>query len=173
MNQLIFGVASFLAVCCLSFGSGVRWEKQHCQITQTAKENQQLQRSIEHMTQTDEQVRRQSQTLSSIGMNHENDRDMATLVPDSVLADLHAERLRLRRSWAQCESERMSIAATPTSQRHAATQRREEFAAVAVRIARQADDQLRACQSVILALTKPTPMSSHRDASEEKSGGIP
>lgn len=97
-------------------------------------------RAIEHS---------QANSMADIGAKHEEDRAAAATVPDAVVADLRADRLRLRDGWASCETQRLSKAIASTSERDAAAQRREEFAGAVVRAGRDADDQLRACQAVI------------------------
>jgi len=93
----------------------------------------------------------QADTMATIGANHEDDRAAAPAVADAVVADLRSGALRLRNELAACHTGLLSQAAAGTLERDAATQRREEFAGRVVRIGRDADDQLRACQAVIAA----------------------
>ncbi|MEA9551731.1 hypothetical protein ABFU65_12015 [Xanthomonas campestris pv. raphani] len=93
----------------------------------------------------------QAKALADIGAKHEEDRQAAQAVPDAVVADLRSGALKLRDGWASCETQRLTEAAAGTRERDAGTQRREEFAGRIVRIGRDADDQLRACQSVVAA----------------------
>lgn len=92
-----------------------------------------------------------ARTLADIGAQHEEDRRDAETVPAAVAADLRDGNLRLRREWAGCETQRLSDAATATRERDALAASRDEAAGRIVRIGRDADDQLRACQAVILA----------------------
>jgi hypothetical protein len=93
----------------------------------------------------------QADTMATIGAKHEEDRAAAPAVVDAVVADLRSGALRLRNDLAACHTDLLSQTAAGALERDAATQRREEFAGRVVRIGRDADDQLRACQVVIAA----------------------
>jgi hypothetical protein len=93
----------------------------------------------------------QADTMATIGAKHEEDRAAAPAVVDAVVADLRSGALRLRNDLAACHTDLLSQTAAGALERDAATQRREEFAGRVVRIGRDADDQLRACQTVIAA----------------------
>lgn len=90
-----------------------------------------------------------AESLSAIGDTHEQARSAAEAVPAAVVADLRAGNLRLRKQWQGCEASRMSDAAAAARERDALAQLRDEAAGRIVRIGRDADDQLRACQAVI------------------------
>ncbi|WP_226426547.1 hypothetical protein [Xanthomonas sp. MWU16-30325] len=100
---------------------------------------------------------RQAETLSSIGEKHEQDRETAEAVPDAVVADLRSGALKLRDGWASCETQRLTEASAGAAERDAAAERRGEFAGAVVRVGRDADDQLRACQAVVRADRQITP----------------
>lgn len=91
------------------------------------------------------------QNLATIGEKHEQDRQTAEAVPDAVVADLRAGNLRLRKEWAGCETQRLSDAAASAIERDALAASRDALAGDLVRVGRDADDQLRACQAVVLA----------------------
>lgn len=91
------------------------------------------------------------QTLATIGEEHEQDRQAAEAVPDAVVADLRAGNLRLRQEWAGCETQRLSESAASARERDALTASRDALAGDLVRVGRDADDQLRACQAVVQA----------------------
>lgn len=95
------------------------------------------------------QESKKAQDMAAIGANHEKDREAAQAVPDAVVADLRAGNLRLRNDLATCHTSRLSEAVTGTVERDAGAQLREEVAGRIVRIGRDADDQLRACQAVV------------------------
>ena len=103
------------------------------------------------LVETLDQERAKAATLADIGTQHEEDRRDAETVPAAVAADLRAGNLRLRKEWAGCETQRLSDAAAATLERDALAQLRDEAAGDLVRVGRDADDQLRACQAVILA----------------------
>lgn len=89
--------------------------------------------------------------LAEIGNQLEEDRTHAETVPAAVAADLRAGNIRLRREWQGCETQRLSDATAAAIERDALAASRDEAAGRIVRIGRDADDQLRACQAVILA----------------------
>lgn len=93
----------------------------------------------------------QADKMAAIGESHEKDRAAAPAVADAVVADLRSGALRLRNDLAACHTNLLSQTAAGVLERDAATQRREEFAGRVVRIGRDADDQLRACQAVVAA----------------------
>ena len=101
---------------------------------------EQAARAVEH---------NQANNLAEIGAKHEEERAAAPAVADAVVADLRAGNLRLRREWAGCETKLLSQAAAGAVERDALAKLREEAAGAAVRIGREADDQLRACQAVV------------------------
>ena len=89
--------------------------------------------------------------LAEIGNQLEEKRTHAETVPAAVAADLRAGNIRLRREWQGCETQRLSDATAAAIERDALAASRDEAAGRIVRIGRDADDQLRACQAVILA----------------------
>lgn len=103
--------------------------------------SEQAARSTEHQ---------QAEALADIGAKHEEDRQAAQAVPDAVVADLRSGALKLRDGWASCETQRLTEASAGAAERNAAAERRDEFAGAVVRVGRDADDQLRACQAVII-----------------------
>lgn len=97
-----------------------------------------------------------AETISKIGETHEQDRIAAEDVPDVVAAAVRAGTLRLRQQWAACETSRLSAAAAATGGDHAAADDGAEAAGRIVRIGRDADDQLRACQATVAAYRQMT-----------------
>lgn len=95
----------------------------------------------------------QATAMAAIGATHEQDREAAQAVPAAVVADLRAGRLRLRDDLAQCHTQRLSDAVAAAGERDAPAELRAEVAGNLVLVGRDADDQLRACQSVVRQLT--------------------
>jgi len=89
--------------------------------------------------------------LASIGEHHAQQQHTAPAVEAGVIADLRAGNLRLRREWQHCETNRVSGLAATTAERDAIAADRDALAAAIVRIGRDADNQLSACQSMIRA----------------------
>lgn len=135
----------------LGFAAGWAWRgdraegaeaRQEVSVVKQDLTTEQAARATEH---------KQADTLATIGAKHEEDRAAAPAVADTVVAGLRDGTLRLRNDLAACHTERLSQTAAGALERDAATQRREEFAGRVVRIGRDADDQLRACQAVVRA----------------------
>lgn len=95
--------------------------------------------------------RQAAKTMTNIGSEHEADRRDAEGVPAAVGADLRAGNLRLRRELAGCATDRVSLAGAAAFERDAAAEVREQIAGDLVRVARDADDHVRACQAVVEA----------------------
>jgi len=89
--------------------------------------------------------------MADIGAEYEQDQQAAAAVEEAVLADLRAGAVQLRREWRRCETARVSGVATTTAERDAARAERDALAAAVVRVGRDADGQLAACQAVIRA----------------------
>ena len=92
-----------------------------------------------------------AKTLAVIGDKLEEDRTDAETVPAAVADDLRDGRLVLRKQWAACETRRLSDSVASAVERDALASSRDEAAGRIVRVGRDADDQLKACQAVILA----------------------
>ncbi|NJC36388.1 hypothetical protein GGR60_000878 [Xanthomonas arboricola] len=151
MNRVAVAIIAALVWSAAMVGAGWAWRGDKAEAATSQQKagaalgalaGEQAARATEHQ---------QAETLSSIGEKHEQDRETAKAVPDAVVADLRSGALKLRDGWASCETQRLSEASAGTLERDAATQRREEFAGRIVRIGRDADDQLRACQAVVAA----------------------
>ncbi|OEY98652.1 hypothetical protein BIY41_09810 [Xanthomonas citri pv. glycines] len=160
MNRTAIALIAALIWSGAMFGAGWAWRgdraegansEQKAGAALGALASEQAARSSEH---------KQAEVLAGIGAKHENDRQAAQAVPDAVVADLRSGALKLRDGWASCETQRLAEAAAGTRERDEATQRRDEFAGAVVRVGRDADDQLRACQAVVLADRGQVPQST-------------
>ncbi|WP_093534269.1 hypothetical protein PWP89_13040 [Stenotrophomonas rhizophila] len=147
MNRIYIALALVL----LAFWAGWEWRDRSADLKVATGEATQAMAVVDQVNATRAVEHSQANSMADIGATHEEDREAAATVPDAVVADLRADRLRLRDGWASCETQRLSDTVTSTSERDAAAQRREEFAGAVVRAGRDADDQLRACQAVIAA----------------------
>lgn len=129
--------------------AGWAWRGDRAEADQASKQVEAGAEQVEQVNQARVTEHAQAEVVATIGETHEQDRAAAEAVPATVVADLRAGNLRLRDGWASCETQRLSEAAVGAGERDAATQRREEFASRVVRIGRDADDQLRACQALV------------------------
>lgn len=134
-----------------AFGAGWAWKGDRAEVRETRAELKQSKVEAKAVDQARGKERSQSEALAEIGEKHELDRQAAEGVADSVVADLRAGNYRLRNELASCETSRLSESSESASKRDAGAISREEIAAAAIRIARDADDQLRACQAVVRA----------------------
>lgn len=139
------------AALALSFWAGWSWRGDRADGAQFRQQAGASAAVADQVNQARTTEHTQADTMASIGAKHEEDRAAAPAVADAVVADLRSGALRLRNDLAACHTGLLSQAAAGTLERDAATQRREEFAGRVVRIGRDADDQLRACQAVIQA----------------------
>lgn len=91
--------------------------------------------------------------ITSIAHAFEEGKRNASLARESLVADLRAGNVRLRREWLACEGRPAAVpgAAAGTAERDADTERRYESAGDLVRIADESDAQLAACQAIVEA----------------------
>lgn len=94
-----------------------------------------------------------ARAMARIGTQHEEDRQDAQALPARVVADIDSGVLRLRRQWAACETARLSTAAAATVERDALAELRRKDQGDLVRVGRDANDQVRACQGTVRSLT--------------------
>ncbi|KKW48813.1 hypothetical protein [Xanthomonas citri] len=151
MNRIAIALIAALAWSGAMFGAGWTWRGDRAEGATSEQKagdalgalaGEQAARSTEH---------KQAEVLAAIGAKHEEDRQAAQAVPDAVVADLRSGALKLRDGWASCETQRLTEASAGAAERDAAAERRDEFAGAVVRVGRDADDQLRACQAVVAA----------------------
>lgn len=140
-----------VAALLLSFWAGWAWRGDRAAVATSDGVTEQATAALAQVNESRATEHEQAETMASIGEKHEEDRAAAPLVADAVVADLRSGALRLRNDLAACHTDLLSQTAAGALERDAATQRREEFAGRVVRIGRDADDQLRACQAVIAA----------------------
>jgi len=139
------------AALALSFWAGWSWRGDRANVAESDQRANVAEAVVDQVNEARAIEHRQADTMATIGAKHEDDRAAAPAVADAVVADLRSGALRLRHDLAACHTDLLSQTAAGTLERDAATQRREEFASRVVRIGRDADDQLRACQAVIQA----------------------
>lgn len=91
--------------------------------------------------------------ITSIANAFEEGKRNASLARESLVADLRAGNVRLRREWLACEGRPAAVpgAAAGAAERDADAERRYESAGDLVRVADEADAQLRACQAIVEA----------------------
>ncbi|WP_125077018.1 hypothetical protein [Pseudoxanthomonas sp. SGT-18] len=151
MNRILVAIVIFVAWTAAAFAAGWAWRGDRAEASEAAAQRNDA--KAEARAQQGARVAEQAtaEALSDIGTELEEERSSAETLPAAVAADLRAGNLRLRREWAGCETQRMSDAAAAAVERDALAASREDLAGALVRVGRDADDQLRACQAVILA----------------------
>lgn len=145
--HILAGIGLFLAGCLL----GREWRDRSADLAESRQEVKQLAGQVEAVQGARIIEQSQGQALANIGAKHEEDRTAAEAVPAAVAADLRNGNVRLRKEWAGCETRLLSQAVASTVERDALAQSRAELAGAVVRVGRDADDQLAACQAVIKA----------------------
>lgn len=156
MTKYIIGVLVLLlaGVCGLAV-----WYRGNAAI---AKRNEDVQKvvadvakaQVKALTGVVDFERNQAKSVNQVSEDLENRRAAAETLPNTVVSDLRAGTIKLRKQWASCESARMSEAGAAARERDEEAKRREEFAARVVRIGRDSDDQLAACQALVLTYTQ-------------------
>ena len=145
--HILAGLLLFLAGCLL----GREWRDRSADLAESRQETKALTAQVDAVQGARTIEQSQGQALATIGAKHEEDREAAEAVPAAVAADLRNGNVRLRQEWAGCETRLLSQAVASTVERDALTQSRAELAGAVVRVGRDADDQLAACQAVIKA----------------------
>jgi len=143
--HILAGLALFLA----GFLLGREWRDRSADLAESRQQVTQLTTQVEAVQDARQAEHSQGQAMAGIGATHEQDRQAAEAVPAAVVDDLRAGALRLRQHWAECETRALSEAAAGAVELDETARLREEAAGRIVRIGRDADDQVRACQAVI------------------------
>ena len=151
MNRIAAAIIAFVVWTALAFAAGWAWRGDRAEGAEATTQRDAAQAETKAVQGARATEQASAETLADIGTQHEEDRRDAETVPAAVVDDLRADRLRLRRLWAGCETQRLSDATAGAIERDALAASRDEAAGRIVRIGRDADDQLRACQAVILA----------------------
>ncbi|WP_127158479.1 lysis system i-spanin subunit Rz [Xanthomonas arboricola] len=160
MNRIAIAIIAALVWSGAMLGAGWAWRGDRAEAAvatgEAATGKQALQ--VEQAARATEH--KQAEVLADIGAKHEEDRQAAQAVPDAVVADLRSGVLQLRNDLATCSTDLLSRSVTGAIERDAHAQLRSEVAGAAVQIVRDADDQLRACQAVVLADRGQVPQSA-------------
>lgn len=151
MNRILIALATALLWSVAMFGAGWAWRGDRAERDDNKGLAEQTREAVKVSESARDEEQKSAAEMATIGDKHEQDRQAAETVPDAVVADLRAGNLRLRNDLATCTTDRLSQAVAGTVERDAGAQLREEVAGAAVRIAVDADDQLRACQAVVRA----------------------
>lgn len=95
--------------------------------------------------------RESAEDMAQVGLDYEEMRRDAEDVPAAVVDGIDDGSIRLRKQWAACETSRLAEVGAATAERDALAQLRKQDQGNLVRIGRDADDHIRACQAIIRA----------------------
>lgn len=151
MNRVMAAIVAFIVWTLLAFAAGWAWRGDRAEGADATTKRDAAQAETKAVQGARATEQASAETLADIGTQHEEDRRDAETVPAAVAADLRDGNLRLRREWQGCETQRLSDAAAAARERDALAASRDALAGNLVRVGRDADDQLRACQAVIRA----------------------
>lgn len=149
MRRMMVAMALLLAWSLAMFAAGWSWRGDRSDSVMAGAASVQYAQALQAERGLRGQLEKQTGAMALVGEKHEQDRERAAEVDADVVAALRAGSLRLRNDLAACHTGRLSAAAAGALERDAGAQLRAEVAAALVRIGRDADDQLRACQAVI------------------------
>ncbi|RRU74162.1 lysis system i-spanin subunit Rz [Stenotrophomonas maltophilia] len=151
MNRIAIVVAAFALWSAAMFGAGWAWRGDRAEGAEARQQASASSAQLQQVNQTRATEHAQAETLAAIGAKHEEDRTAAATVPAAVVADLRAGRLQLRDDLATCSTSLLSQAVAGAVERDAHAELRAEVAGAAVQIGRDADNHVRANQTVIRA----------------------
>lgn len=151
MNRVIVVAVGFVAWTVLVFLAGSSFTGRGADLKASKKETGQATAAVDQVNQTRTTEHTQAATMATIGAKHEEDRAAAEAVPDAVVADLRTGDLQLRDDLATCTTSLLSQAVAGTIERDAHAQLRAEVAGALVQVGRDANDQVKSCQAVIIA----------------------
>jgi len=140
-----------VAAIALSFWAGWSWRGDRAESAEARQQAGASAAVVEQVNKARATEHTQADTMAIIGAKHEEDRAAAEAVPAAVVAELRAGTVRLRHDLATCHTGRLSEAAAGAVQRDAPADLGVTVAGPAIGVGRDADDQLRACQTVIAA----------------------
>ena len=151
MNRADIAVLAFVVWSAAAFGAGWAWRGDRADGVEARQQASTSAAQVQQVNQVRGTEHQQADTMAAIGAKHEEDRAAAPAVADAVVADLRSGALRLRNDLAACHTDRLSQAAASAGERNAASDFGSTLAGPAVRIGRDADDDLRACQAAVAA----------------------
>lgn len=150
MNRIAVGIGLFVAWTALVFWLGSTFTGRGEDAKASKKETAQAVAAVAQINEVRAAEHSQAGRMAAIGAKHEEDRAAAEAVPDAVVADLRAGNLRLRGDLATCHTARLSEAVAGSVERDARAELRPEVVGAAFRIVTDADNQVRACQAVVV-----------------------
>jgi len=151
MNTTAIKLALLSVAMIASFGAGWWWRGDRADAAEARQQADTAAAAVQQVNDTRATEHHQAEELAAIGETHEKDRAAAEAVPAAVAAELRDGSLQLRHDLAACNTSLLSQAAASAGQRDAPADLGVTLAGPAIGIGRDADDQLRACQAVIMS----------------------
>ncbi|MBH1486544.1 lysis protein [Stenotrophomonas maltophilia] len=151
MNRIATAVAAFILWSGAMVGVGWAWRDDRAEGAEARQQASTSSAQVKQVNQTRATEHAQAETLATIGAKHEKDRTAAEAIPAAIAAGVRDGSLQLRDDLATCSTSLLSQAVAGAVERDAHAQLRAEVAGALVQIGRDADDHVRACQSVIAA----------------------
>lgn len=149
MSSLWRSLAGVLALALVAAGMALSWL--HGELSQARARTASAEVARAASAAALRAERHLARQMEILGEEHEQERERAPQVAADVVADLQSGVVRLRRQWRACEAARVSDSAAAAAERDALAELRKRDQGDLVRIGREADQQLRACQAVITA----------------------
>lgn len=134
-----------------AFGAGREWRDRSCELAEAKDHIEQSLGMVRAVEQARSVEHQKNERLHEIGTQYEAKRSENESLPSTVVAQLNDGTLQLRKQWAACETSRLSDATAAAIERDALAELRRKDQGDLVRAGRDADDQIRACQAVVLA----------------------
>jgi len=151
MTRLQIILAVWLLSLLVSFWAGREWRDRSCELAEAKDHIEQSHKMVEAVEQARSVEHQQNERLHEIGAAYEAKRSENESLPSTVVAQLNDGTLQLRKQWAACETSRLSDATAAAIERDALAELRRKDQGDLVRIGRDADDQVRACQETVEA----------------------
>lgn len=145
----IVGIAWLLSLLA-AFGAGWTWKGDRAEVRETRTELKQSKAETKAVEQARSVEHQKNERLHEIGTQYEAKRSENESLRSTVVAQLNDGTLQLRKQWAACETSRLSDATAAAIERDALAELRRKDQGDLVRAGRDADDQIRACQAVVL-----------------------
>lgn len=146
----IVGIAWLLSLLA-AFGAGREWRDRSCELAEAKGHIVDANKMVKAVEQARAAEHQQNERLHEIGTNYEAKRSENESLPSNVAGAIRDGSLQLRDDLATCHTQLLSEATASAIQRDEAAQLRAEVAGALVQVGADADDQLRACQAVVLA----------------------
>jgi len=151
LTRLQIILAVWLLSLLASFWAGREWRDRSADLAETRTELKQSKAETKAVEQARSVEHQKNERLHEIGAAYEAKRSENESLPSTVAGAIRDGSLQLRDDLATCHTQLLSEATASAIQRDEAAQLRAEVAGALVQVGADADDQLRACQAVVLA----------------------